>query len=218
VNALSARIDAYNPSLEAITGLEPDLVIVAFDIGDIVAAMRAAGLTVLYLPSTADIEGTYDDIKLVGEATGHPDEANAVVTAMISAINGIVRSTTGDAPTVYHEVDSTYYSVGPGSFIADLYNVLGAENIAASTGQAYPQLSSEAIISADPEVIILADEGFGESAETVGARPGWSVIDAVENDRVYGIDPDIISRPGPRIVDALRALEGYLYQTGEPGE
>lgn len=215
VSALSARVDAFAPSLEAIIGLEPDLVIVAFDIGDIVAAMRGAGLTVLFLPSPADLEGTYDDIKLVGEATGHPDEGGALATAMISEVSAIKARAEGEqALTIYHEVDNTYYSVGPGSFIADLYKVLGAENIADATGQAYPQLSSEAIIAANPEVIILADEGFGESAETVGARPGWSVIDAVENGRIYGIDPDVISRPGPRIVDALRNLETVFYLEG----
>ncbi|MEK7248407.1 MAG: ABC transporter substrate-binding protein, partial [Chloroflexota bacterium] len=119
--ALSARVDAYNPSVEAITGLEPDLVITAFDTGDIVAAMRAAGLTVLYLPTPADIQGTYDDMKLVGNATGHPDEADALVTSMIAEVTAIEASVDGeDAPTFYHEVDNTYYSVGPGSFIADL--------------------------------------------------------------------------------------------------
>ncbi len=212
VSALSARIDAFSPSLEAVTGLEPDLVITAFDQGDFVATMRGAGLTVLFLPSPADIEATYEDIGLVGEATGHPDEAGAIITAMISEIGDIEASVEGEVgPTFYHESDNTYYSVGPGSFIADLYEVLGAENIADSTGQAYPQLSAEAIIAADPEVIILADEGFGESADTVAARPGWNVIDAVENDRIYGLDPDIASRAGPRIVDALRLLQEALY-------
>lgn len=212
VNALSARVDAFNPSLEAITGLEPDLVITAFDLGDFVASMRGAGLTVLYLPSPVDVAGTYDDITLVGEATGHADDAEALVTEMEKAVNDITDSVAGeDGPTVYHEVDNTYYSAGPGSFIDDLYRLLGAENIAESTGQAFPQLSAEAIIAADPEVIILADEAFGEDATTVAARPGWDVISAVENDRIYGLDPDVASRPGPRIVDALRLLAQALY-------
>lgn len=210
--ALSARVDAFNPSLEAITGLEPDLVILAFDTGDIVSAMRQAGLTVLYLPSPADINGTYDDIELVGKATGHIDEADALVTSMADEVHAIEADASGhERPTVYHEVDNTYYSAGPGSFIADLYSVLGANNIADSTGEAYPQLSSEAIIAANPDVIILADEDFGEDADTVAARPGWTAIDAVKNGRIYGINPDIISRPGPRIVDALRQLAEDLY-------
>ena len=86
-----------------------------------------------------------------------------------------------------------------------------AENIAEATGQAFPQMSAEAIIAADPQVIILADEDAGESAETVSARPGWGAIAAVEDGRVHVVSPDIVSRPGPRLVEALQTLAGYLY-------
>lgn len=213
---VQARIDAFNPSVEAITAQQPDLVITAFDTGDLVSTLRGAGITVLFLPSPADINGTYDDIELVGKATGHAGKADSLVTAMADEVRAIQAEVAGKTtPTFYHEVDNTYYSVGPGSFIADLYATLGAVNIADSTGQAYPQLSSEAIIAADPQVIILADEGFGETIDTVKARPGWDAIAAVKNGRVYAIDPNIASRPGPRIVDALRALEADLYpETG----
>ncbi|HLA18522.1 MAG TPA: ABC transporter substrate-binding protein, partial [Dehalococcoidia bacterium] len=95
--------------------------------------------------------------------------------------------------------------------IGDLYGMLGAANIADVTGQPYPQMSGEAIIQADPDVIILADEDAGESSETVNARPGWESVAAVRNHRVYAIDPDIVSRPGPRLVEALQTLAGYLY-------
>ena len=72
-------------------------------------------------------------------------------------------------------------------------------------------MSNEAVIKADPEVIILADEQAGESPQTVAARPGWDVISAVKNGRVYAVDPDIISRPGPRIAEALKTLAKDLY-------
>jgi iron complex transport system substrate-binding protein len=210
--AIQARVDAFNPSLEAITALQPDLVITAFDTGDLVVSMRNAGLTVLFLPAPADINGTYDDIELVGRATGHAGDADALVTSMSNAVHAIEGAVDGkQAPTVYHEVDNTYYTAGPGSFIADLYKTLGAANIAESTGEAYPQLSAETIIAADPQVIVLADEDYGESPDTVKARPGWSAIDAVKKGHIYGIDPDIASRAGPRIVDALRTLEADLY-------
>lgn len=213
--ALSARVDAFNPSVEAITALQPDLVVTAFDTGDIVASLRAAGIQVLLLPAPSSIDGTYEDIRLVGKVTGHADQADALVTSMTSEIRGIETKVANEtAPSVYHELDNTYFSVGPGSFIDDLYQTLGAENISQSTGEAYPQLSSEAIIAANPDVIILADEG-SESAVTVKDRPGWSAIDAVKNDRIYTIDPDIVSRSGPRIVDALQQLAADLYsETG----
>ena len=60
-------------------------------------------------------------------------------------------------------------------------------------------------------MIILADEEAGESAETVSARPGWDSIPAVQNGRIHPVDPDIVSRPGPRLVEALETLEPLLY-------
>jgi iron complex transport system substrate-binding protein len=207
------KVDAFNPSVEAITALHPDLVILGFVYqSDIASALRSAGLTVLTLTSPPDINGVYDQIELMGKVTGHPGDADTLVTNMSHEVEDIGTQVFGKTqPTVYHEVDNTYYSAGPGSFIDDLYKTLGAKNIADSTGEAYPQLSSEAIIAANPDVIILADEDSGESATTVAARPGWSAIRAVASHRVYTVDPNIVSRPGPRIVDALKALEAALY-------
>jgi iron complex transport system substrate-binding protein len=164
-----------------------------------------------------DIAGVLEQIELLGEATGHSSEAGLLVSTMQDEIDGIVAEHEGeDAPAVYHELDNQYFSAGTGSFIGDLYNTLGAENIADATGEAYPQLSAEAIIDANPDVIILADEGLGENADTVSARPGWDTITAVQDGRIYGIDPDIISRPGPRIVDALAPLADSLYAEAAP--
>ena len=99
-----------------------------------------------------------------------------------------------------------------GLLIGSIYARLRATNIAGDGGgTAYPQLTQEAIIAANPTVIVLADEEFGVTVESVRARPGWDAIDAVRNDRIYPIDPDIISRPGPRIVDALEQLAQQFY-------
>jgi iron complex transport system substrate-binding protein len=206
------KVDAFNPSVETITALHPDLVVLFYDPGDLVTSLNAAGIKVLNLKTPSDINGVYDQIELLGKVTGHSGDADALVTNMANQVHAIASQVIGKtAPTVYHEGDNTYYSAGPGSFIDDLYKTLGARNIADSTGEAYPQLSSEAIIAANPDVIILADEAAGESAATVAARPGWSVIAAVKQHHVYAIDPNILSRAGPRIVDALRALEAALY-------
>ncbi len=207
------HIDSFNISLEAITAQQPDLVVLGFTAGsDIVAGLQGAGIKVLTLPSPSDINGVYDDINLLGKATGHSPGAASLARDMAAQVNAIASDVAGKTPpSVYHEVYNTYYSAGPGSFIDDLYKTLGAKNIAQSTGEAYPQLSAEAIIAANPDVIILADEDAGESATTVAARPGWSVIKAVQDHRVYAVDPNIVSRPGPRLIDALRALETDLY-------
>ena len=206
------KLDAFTPSVEAITAQQPDLVFLAYDPGDLAASLKAAGINVILQPFPPSINAIYDDIELIGKATGHADDADALVTSMSDEVHNIEQSVAGKTgPTVFHELDNTYFSVGEGSFVDDMYTILGAKNIGHGSGQAGPQLSSEAIIAANPDVIILADEEFGENAQTVAARPGWSNINAVKDHRVYGLDPDIVSREGPRIIDALRLLKAALY-------
>ena len=207
------KVDAFTPNVEQIAALEPDLVVIFFDPGDLQSSLHGLGIPVLNLAAPESVDGVYDQMALLGEATGHSTDAEGVAGGMKEAVADVLSQVqdAAEAPTVFHEVDNLYFSAGSGTFIGDLYAMLGAENIADATGQAYPQLSAEAIIQADPDVIVLADEDAGETPETVKARPGWESIAAVKNDRVYVIDPDIISRPGPRLVEALRTLAGYLY-------
>jgi iron complex transport system substrate-binding protein len=207
------KVDAFVPSVEQIAGLEPDLVVIFFDPGDLQASLQAIDIPVLNLAAPESVQGVYDQMALLGKATGHADDAATLVSAMESAVQDVQSRLEDEpeAPTVFHEVGKTYYSAGSGTFIGDLYGMLGADNVADVTGEAYPQMSAEAIIQADPDVIVLADEDAGESPETVKARPGWGSVSAVKNDRIYVIDPDIVSRPGPRLVEALRTLAGYLY-------
>lgn len=207
------QVDAFSPSTEAIAALQPDLVVLFYDPGDLQTSLEALAIPVLFLESPSSVDGVFEQVRLLGRVTGHSDEAEQLVAEMEERIEAISEKLAGvdQGPTVFHEVDTTYYTAGPGSFVGDLYDILKARNIAAATGEPFPQLSTEAIIDANPEVIVLADEDAGESPATVRARPGWSAVSAVQNDRIYTLDPDIISRPGPRVVDALEALAAVLY-------
>jgi len=206
------KLDSFTVSLEAITAQDPDLVIIFYDPGDLVTSLQAAGIPVILQETPPNLAGVYADIELIGKATGHPDEAHLLATTVGDEVDAIEASIEGEeAPTVFHELDATYFTVGDGSFIDDMYTLLGANNLGHDAGSSGPQLSSEAIIAANPDVIVLADAEFGESPDTVAARPGWSEIAAVQNDRVVGVDANITSRPGPRIVDALRLLRDALY-------
>lgn len=206
------KVSGFQPSVEGIAATEPDFVLMSFDPGGLQDALEQLGFAVLFLDAPASVEGVAAQIELLGDVLGNPEGAEEVVTGMQARVTEITSQVPeGEGPRVFHELDNTFYTAGPGSFIADLYALLGAQNIAADAGSPFAQLSSEAIIEADPEVIILADEGLGESVETVAARPGWGAISAVQNGRIHGVDPDLISRPGPRIVDALEELAALLY-------
>lgn len=207
------HIDSFSPNVESIVALKPDLVIVFYDPGGLVDALQSAGISAIVLEAPSSIEGVFQQMELLGKITGHAAEAAQAVESMRSAMAAIEKKLEGvkKGPRVFHEVDNTYFTAGPGSFVGDLYAALKAENIADATGQAFPQMSAEEIINADPEVIVLADEDAGESPATVAQRPGWAGISAVKDGRVYTVDPDIVSRPGPRLVEAMQTLAHFLY-------
>jgi iron complex transport system substrate-binding protein len=206
-------LDGFQPNLEAIAGYRPDLVYIASNTGDVVQGLRRLTIPVLYLELPASVEEVLAHIRLLGTAAGHAGEAEALTGAMKSRMDILARevSATDRGPRVFHELDNEYFTVAPDSFIGDFYTFLKAQNIAAGAAGAYPQLSAEVIIQRNPDVIVLADEVAGVTPASVRSRPGWDAIDAVKNNRICVIDPDIVSRPGPRIVDALEALAKCLY-------
>jgi len=208
------QLDSFTPSVEAITALEPDLVVLGFSNPDLQTALAGVGISSLLQEPPPDMAGVLDDIELLGRVTGHPEEASAYAAGMDARIDEIVADLPAAdvPPKVFHEVENTLFTAGPGSFVGDLYEILKAKNIADATGEPFPQMSQEAIIQAAPDVIILADEEAGENAETVSARPGWDAIPAVQDERIYAVDPDIVSRPGPRVIEALETLSQLLYE------
>jgi iron complex transport system substrate-binding protein len=206
------HVDSFNPSVEAITGLEPDLVFMFYEPGGLREALEGAGVKVFFLNTPESVTGVYDQMELVGQLTGHIQEAGDYVAGMTQRISEIMDTLSDlEPPSVFHELDNQLFTVGPGSFVNDLYATLEVPNVAEATGQAYPQMSNEAVIAAAPGVIILADEAAGETAETVSARPGWESIPAVQNGEIHPVDPDIVSRPGPRLVEALEVLAVLIY-------
>jgi iron complex transport system substrate-binding protein len=207
------ELDGFNPNLEAIAAHRPDLVFVSTNSGEVVQGLRRLNIPVLYLELPSTIQGVLEQVGTLGSVAGRPEETAKLVQSIeqrLETVRAKVETVT-QGPRVYHELDTTYFSAGPGSFIGDLYIYLKGQNIAAGAASAYPQLSAEIIIQRDPQVIVLADEAAGVTAESVKSRPGWGVIEAVRSNRVCVVDPDIVSRPGPRIADALDVLAKCMY-------
>jgi iron complex transport system substrate-binding protein len=205
-------LSGFEPNVEAVAGYEPDLVVVSDDFNDVVAGLTALGIPVLHQPAAAVLDDTYDQIEQLGQATGNADEAFTLVTTMQAEISALQASVPefAEAPTYYHELDSSFFSVTSGTFIGEVYAMAGLENIADAAEGAetlYPQLSGEFILDADPDLIFLADtKCCGESADTVLARPGWDQLTAVANGGVVSLDDDVASRWGPRVVDFFTVI------------
>jgi iron complex transport system substrate-binding protein len=116
-------------------------------------------------------------------------------------------------PKIFIELDATDsnrpFTAGPGSFIGALIQLAGGENVASSSRVAWPQFSLEELIRADPDLIILGDALVPVNPQTpaaVALRPGWNGLRAVRRGTIYSIETDVVSRPGPRVVEGLELL------------
>lgn len=215
----------WSPSVEPIVALEPDLVLASSGSLDAAATLKNLGYAVLVIEGHT-IDDVMQDILLVGRATYKNAEASDLVTEMRARMDAVatqlMAATT--TPKVYHEVwGDPLMSVGPGTFIDDLITLAGGTNIFNDATTSWPTISSEAIIEKNPDVMFFPDMYMGvgnfyETIESVASRPGWGSITAVQNNALYEIDADIISRSGPRLVDALEEIAKMVHPEifGEP--
>lgn len=211
--APKTKLSGFQPNVEAVATYKPDLVVFDGTAKSLASGLHALKIPVLAEPAAKTLDDTYSQIGQLGIATGHDADATALITKMRRDIGAIVSKAkkVSPAPTYYHELDNTYFTVTSKTFIGQVYKLLGLSNIAdaaAKAGTDYPQLSSEYIIKSSPQLIFLADtKCCKQSAATVAKRPGWASIAAVRNGNVVPLDDDIASRWGPRVVDFLRTVE-----------
>lgn len=207
------KLDYSRPDPEKLVALQPDLVFLATRQQGFVDHLRSLNLRVLFLAEPDSLEGVLEQIRLAGRVTGHGSEAERLVLDMQQRIDRVKErvGSLSQGPRVFIELDATGYTVAPHSFIGSMVTVLKAQNIAEGAQAPFPQLSREAIVERNPEVIILLDANYGETPEKVRARPGWGNIAAVRSGRIYPLDGDIVSRPGPRVVEGLEQMAKLLY-------
>lgn len=202
---------------ELIVSLEPDLILAAeINTQEQVKALEDLGLTVYYLSNPTTLEEMYINLEIVAHLTGHETDAAELINSLdarVAVIDGAI-APLSSRPTVFYEIDGTDpakpYTAGKGTFITLLIERAGASNIAGDI-DGYPQLSLEQVVAADPSFIILGDSAFGVTAELVAARPGWENLSAVKNNQILPFDDNLLSRPGPRLVDGLEALVAILH-------
>ncbi len=209
--AVKTDLSGFTPNIEAIAGYKPDLVIIGDDSAKLSSQLGQLGIPVWFGPSATSLDDVYTQIEQLGVLTDHVPDSAKLVATMTADVKSIVAEVpkTATPLSYYHELDSTYFSTTSNTFIGQLYAMAGLRNIAdtAEAGNDYPQLSAEFIVSANPDLIFLADtKCCGQTAATVAARDGWNGIAAVKNGHVVLMDDDIASRWGPRVVDYLRAI------------
>jgi iron complex transport system substrate-binding protein len=213
------KLSGFTPNAEAVAGYNPDLVVVSND-GGIVAQLQKLGIAVLLEPAADTIAQAYDEIRQLGAATGHAAGATKVVRGMQRRLTTLIRSVPKSRRhlRVFHELSPDFYSATSATFIGRVYKLFGFSNIAdgaANTNTDYPQLSAEYVVSANPQIVVLADSVCcGTTAANVAVRPGWSELAAVKQHRVVGVDDSIASRWGPRLVNFAAAVARVARASG----
>ena len=211
---IGSTFEALNTEL--IVSLKPDFVLAAeINTPEQVKQLEDLGLTVYYLKNPTTLEGMYDNLNLVAQMTGHEEEAANLVEALkarVAAVDEKIAPLSSKF-SVFYELDGTDpakpYTAGKGTFITQLIDRAGGYNIAADL-DGYPQMSLEQVVAADPAFIILGDARYGVTPESIAERPGWENLSAVKNGQVVPFNDDLVSRPGPRLVDALEELAKLL--------
>jgi len=210
VTDIGSTFEALNTEL--IVSLKPDLVLAAeINTPEQVKQLEDLGLTVYYLKNPTTLEGMYENLELVAQMTGHQQEVPTLIKSLKERVAAVDEKIApiSSRPGVFYELDGTDpakpYTAGKGTFITQLIERAGGHNIAADL-EGYPQLSLEQVVAADPAFIILGDARYGVSPESIAERPGWENLSAVKNGKVFPFNDDLVSRPGPRLVDALEEL------------
>jgi iron complex transport system substrate-binding protein len=212
-------------NVEQIVALKPDLVLsYGGETKTYDTQLKQLGLNVVDLQLT-NLTQSLQDIALVGRLTSTETTANALVQQLqkqVDSIKATVKGTT--TPSIMLEVDDSApgkpFVFGGGSFGDELAQDAGAVNIfhTSTTNGGYPQVTDEAVITANPQYIILTeDPAYGGDANAVYKRPNWGTIAAVKNRKVYHVNVDIIQRPGPRLVQGLQCVAQLVHPDKFPG-
>ena len=161
-NAPRTALSGFTPNVEAIAAYRPDLVVIAYDPKGLSDALRRLGIAVVHHDGAKTLRGAYQQIRQLGAITGRSTQATALVSRMKRQIARVVASTRkrGAGLTVYHELTPDLYSAASNTFVGRVYGMFGLRNVADAAdaaGFGYPQLSAEYLISASPDLILLAD-------------------------------------------------------------
>ena len=218
-------MDMMSPDQEQIVALNPDIVFTSGmsskDGEDAYGNVRAAGLCVADIPSSASIKDVEEDLLFIGKCIGDEAAAQALVDEMeetISDIKEIAATIPEDEKkTVLFELFTpsadypTIYTAGPGTYINEMLELVGAVNIAADEDAQWPALTEEAAVGADPQVILSADMYTPDAINAILSMKGWENVTAIKNGDVYMLDADEVNQPCHRIINALVDMAVFIY-------
>ncbi len=203
------RVGGLNLQYEVIVSLHPDVLIGDPALtGKSLEKLRALNLKAIALRTqkVEDIPGTLNKL---GEITGHEKEARQVANDLQQKMNQIVSQTSSlPRPRVFLEVwDHPLMTTGSDTFLGELIQMAGGQNVAEGIAEAWGQISEEVVIQKDPEIVLL----LTTKKQDLLKRPAWQKTTAAKTGRIYELNRDLFSHPSPRIVEALQQLVTIIH-------
>lgn len=202
------------PSIESIVALHPDLVLVSMEGNlhdDFTRLMDLRIPVAVSNPRTLD--GIFRSLTILGRLTGTTDSASHLIAALRQRVDTVLRGNgTQPVRTLLFVSLQPLIATGAGTFIDELVRQAGGVNLAAQTSLTYPTLSREAVIAYDPDVLLVMSDVVSSTDAVTALYPEWTRLTAVRAGRIYRLDADRISRPGPRAVDGLQLLSSLFHR------
>ncbi len=206
--------DYNGPDVEKVVALEPDIIFCGNTLQtEQISNLENLGMTVVATEAVA-FEDIPKSIEMMGDILGKQDEAQTVVDNIDAAIAEAEANAPAEAPTVYYAMsygDMGNWTSGPGSFINTMIEIAGGVPVTQDAEAAWLEYPVEQLVSDDPDIILVSSD-MGSSADDIAQVAGYSDLTAVKDGRVYVMQADILSRPGPRIADAILAISEALNQ------
>lgn len=211
------RMGGFQVNVEAIVAAQPDLVLAGNLVGeDVVKSLSDLGIKV-FRSNPKTVEQVMDNIRTIGQITDHGQAAEEVIAGMqaeLKKVTDAVQNLSADQKKQVYIEFSPGWTVGKGEFMDEMITLAGGENVASDiTG--WSEINEENIIQKNPDVILFANSVIDENnrtlAEIIKARSGWDQITAVKEDRIVGLDDNLLSRPGPRVTQGLIQVAAAIY-------
>lgn len=219
INKELPQIDFSNPDAETIIGLEPDVVIASGhnktgSAEDPFKAISEAGIPVVYIPSSDSIEGIYKDIEFISQVVNKEQDGSKIIEEMRSKVEKIkaIGDKIEDKKTVYFEIAPApnLFTFGNSTFLNEFIEIVGATNVFAKE-EGWISPTAEAVINANPDVIITNASYMENPTEEIKSREAWENINAIKNNEVYLVDKNTSSRASQRSILALEEIAKAIY-------
>lgn len=211
-------LDFYNLNTEELIALAPDVIIIngISDTGsaDPYAELKEAGTNVVYIPSAESLDGIKEDISFLASYTGTEEKGDELIATIENCISDISAKAANitEKKSVYFEISAApyLYTTGNGTFLNEIIELIGAENIYGSEN-GWLSNSDETVIAADPDVIITNVAYDGYDFSEIAARDGWDAISAVKNGEIYAVGANETGRASQFVVDGINEIASAVY-------